>query len=141
MATGKLPDLLFFTPPAVPTTSKLWRPGAIAEALESSRDFGVWGSQVIEMPAELHAQFCAKLWPLAVRARKRSCPERVVSMSDAVMYASRRRVLSVPKAVWARLLALVDGAEGKGGEALVLYGWHLLLGQPAVMPHRTMSHH
>ena len=38
---------------------------------------------MLELPEALKASWCAHVWPLvsAVKPRKRSCPERVVTMS------------------------------------------------------------
>ena len=40
------------------------------------------------------------------------------------------------------LLAMVSGPGAKPeNEQLLLYGWHLLFGQPPVLSHRSMSRH
>lgn len=95
----------------------------------------------MEMPESLHATFCAKLWPFAAKARKRSCPERIVTMADAVMMVSRRRIQAIPEAAWKSILKLVDEPAESDTEQMLLHSWHLLLGQPAVMSHRTVSKH
>ena len=103
------------------------------------------------MPQSLHADFCARLWPFAAKARRKSCPERVVTMADAVTMVSRRRIQNVPLTAWKSLLALVSDAPSPASgarrppdarnEQLLAFGWHLLLGQPAVLAHRSMSRH
>lgn len=89
----KLPEYVFFAPASVPTTSAVFSPSALTQTAQQSRDFAIWGSHVVEMPASLHTQFCAKLWPLSNKAHKRSCPERVVTMADAIKW-SRSGVFS-----------------------------------------------
>ena len=93
------------------------------------------------MPSSLHTEFCAKLWPFATKARRKGCPDRVVTMADAVTMVSRRRIQNVPLEAWKSLLDLVKGNSDPRHEQLVAFGWHLLLGQPAVLAHRTMSRH
>ena len=41
---------------------------------------------MLELPEALKASWCASVWPLvsSVKPRKRSCPERVVTMSGAL---------------------------------------------------------
>lgn len=95
------------------------------------------------MPESVHAAFCAKIWPFATKARKRSCPERVVSMADAVAMVSRRKVQLLPLQSWKQLLELVASpdAAGAANAQLLQYGWHLLFGQPAVLPPRSTTRH
>jgi len=139
-----LPDMLFFAPATVSTSSKVFSPSAVSEAMAGSGgEFAVWGSHVIEMPESLHTAFCAKIWPFAKKARTRGCPERVVTMADSVVMVSRRRVQMLSQTSWKQLYDLVStpDAAGAANEQLLAYGWHLLLGQPAVLPHRTSSRH
>ena len=94
------------------------------------------------MPSAMYTDFCAKLWPFAAKARRKSCPERVVTMADAVTMVSRRRIENVPIETWKSLLQLVEGKGSKPSDAELLgFGWHLLFGQPAVLAHRSMSRH
>jgi len=137
----KLPEHIFFAPAQVPTSSNVFKPQSLAQSVRAAPDFGVWGSQVVEMPETMHTAFCAKIWPFAAKARKRGCPERIVTMADAVMMVSRRRIQAIPKAMWKSILALVDDPNETDNEQLLLYGWHVLVGQPAVMAHRTVSRH
>jgi len=136
----KLPDYVFFAPASIPTTSTVFSATALMQTAQQSRDFGMWGSHVVEMPATLHTDFCAKLWPFATKAHKRSCPERVVTMADAVTMVSKRRILNVPLSTWRALEKLLSDRNPLH-EQLLAYGWHLLFGQPAVLAHRTMSRH
>jgi len=136
----KLPEYVFFAPAVVPTSSSVFSAGALVQTLKTSRDFGMWGSHIVEMPAALHTEFCAKLWPFAKKAHKRSCPERVVTMADAVTMVSKRRILDVPIETW-RALGKLLAAGSPVHEQLLAYGWHLLFGQPAVLAHRAMSRH
>jgi len=110
--------------------------------MRQKTDFSVWGSHVIEMPSSLHTEFCARVWVHTPKARKRSCPERVVTMADAVTMVSRRKILNVPLSTWKALLGLVSGPSATPeGEQLIRFGWHLLFGQPPVLSHRAMSRH
>jgi len=137
----KLPEYLFFAPAVVPTSSSVFSPNALTQTLKStSHDFGMWGSHVVEMPAALMTDFCAKLWPYTAKAHKRACPERVVTMADAVTMVSKRKILNVPLSTWKALDALLAKKNPKD-EQLLAYGWHLLFGQPAVLAHRAMSRH
>ena len=136
----RLPEYVFFAPPSVPATSSVFSPGTLIGTMQSSPDFGIWGSHVVEMPNAMYAGFCAKVWPFAHKARRKSCPERVVTMADAVTMVSRRRIENVPLETWKSLLAIVEADGGKHAE-LLGYGWHLLFGQPAVLAHRSMSRH
>ena len=143
---AKLPELLFFAPAVVPASSSIFKPRTIGRAIASTPDFAIWGSHVVEMPEALHTDFCAKLWPFAAKARRRQCPERVVTMADAVVMVSRRHIQDVPLATWKALLALVatptSGATvAHAEEQLLAYGWHMLFGQPAVLGHRTILRH
>jgi len=135
-----LPEFLFFSPASVPTSSPLFAPTAVSDAISVSPDFSIWGSQVVEMPASMQTRFCAKVWPLAAKARKRTCPDRIVTMTNAVMRVSRTRILATPHETWRRVLALLEGGEA-ANEQLLAFGWHLLLGQPAVLHHRVMVRH
>lgn len=139
----KLPEKIFFTPATVSESSKVFRPSALIETIGSSEGFAVWGSQVMEMPSALRDAFCTRLWPFATRARKRSCPERVVTMADAVVMLSRERIQKLSLQSWKQLFNLVSTADATGleNEQLLVFGWHLLLGQPAVLPHRASSRH
>ena len=87
----------------------------------------------------MHAQFCAKVWPYAVKARKRSCPERVVTMADAVTVVSKRNIKKLRLESWKALLQLVETRAHPDNEQLLIYGWHLLFGQPAVLAHRASN--
>jgi len=143
----KLPELLFFTKPDTPADSRVFLPqgkGSIQEALAESPDFSLWGTHVLELPEALKAAWCANVWPLvsSAKPRKRSCPERVVTMSGALLYASKRRIMQTPLNTWRKVLALLDDAEAKAGnEVLLEHGWHLLFGQPAVLQGRFMQRH
>lgn len=88
----------------------------------------------------VHTEFCAKLWPFATKAHKRSCPERVVTMADAVTMVSKRKITNVNLSTWQALEKLL-GDRNPVHEQLLAYGWHLLFGQPAVLAHRAMSRH
>ena len=88
----------------------------------------------------VHTEFCAKLWPFATKAHKRGCPERVVTMADAVTMVSKRRILNVHLATWKSIEKLLSD-RNPAHEQLLAYGWHLLFGQPAVLAHRAMSRH
>ena len=136
----KLPEYVFFAPASVPTSSSVFSASALTQTLKASRDFGMWGSHVVEMPAALQSAFCARLWPFAVKAHKRACPERVVTMADAVPMVSKRRILNVPLPTWKALDAMLATQDAQA-EQLLAYGWHLLFGQPAVLAHRAMSRH
>jgi len=149
---GKLPPYVFFVPPVVPTTSRVFAkhgPGSIANAMRDSADFGIWGSRVVDMPASLHTTFCDVMWPLiqttergSGKARKRSCPERVVTMAEPLMYVSQRRILSTPIETWKKVLALLDDAKTKSAnDELVKFAWHMLFGQAAVLQPRFMHTH
>ena len=84
------------------------------------------------------------MWPLIanVKPRKRGCPERVVTMSGALMYASKRRIVQTPLNTWRKVLELLDNAAADAGNDVLLeYGWHLLFGQPAVLQGRFMQRH
>jgi len=146
----KLPDGVFFAPASVPLTSPVFSPsgaGSIAAAMTESEDFAMWGSRVIDMPASLHTTFCDVVWPLVSRhgekrKLKRSCPERVVTMAEPLIYVSKRRLLQTPYETWQKVLTLVDDAAAdKGNDELLKYGWHLLFGQGAVLQPRFMHEH
>jgi hypothetical protein len=47
----KLPDYVFFAPASIPTTSTVFSATALMQTAQQSRDFGMWGSHVVEMPA------------------------------------------------------------------------------------------
>jgi len=136
----KLPEFVFFAPAQVPSSSNVFRSQVVSQAARSG-DFGVWGSHVIEMPETMRTVFCSKFWPFAAKARKRGCPERIVTMADAVMMVSRSRIHKIPESDWNSILKLVDEPSETDNEQVLLYSWHLLLGQPAVMAHRTVSRH
>ena len=57
----KLPEYVFFTPTSVPTVSSVFSAQALTQTMQSSRDFGMWGSHVIEMPTS-----CARAPPAEV---------------------------------------------------------------------------
>ena len=133
-----LPELLFFAPASVEPSSSLFSPSAVVDATKGS-DFAVFGSHVVEMPASMHTSFCAKLWPHTAKARKRSCPERVVTMANAVMLASRQRIRAVPLATWQALLELAS--ESPESAQLLFYGWHLFFGEAAVLARRSITRH
>lgn len=139
----KLPEFLLFAPPSVASSSRVFNPTALSESAAGSAEFAVWGSHVVEMPESIHAAFCAKIWPFVKKARTRSCPDRVVTMADAVFMVSRRKVHSLSPQTWKQLHDLVASADAAGAanEQLLVYGWHMLLGQPAVLPHRHSSRH
>jgi len=146
----KLPELLFFARPDIPADSRVFLKdgkGSIQEALAESPDFSLWGSHVVELPANLRDAWCAKVWKLAsqsanVKARKRGCPERVVTMSSAAMYVSKRRLLQTPLNTWRQLLELLDSKQlDAGNDALMDFGWHVFFGQPAVLQGRFMQRH
>jgi len=106
---------------------------------------------VVDLPASMHANFCDVMWPLIQtterhaggKARKRSsCPERVVTMAEPLMYVSKRRILSTPKATWERVLALLDSKAAKAAnDDLIKFAWHMLFGQAAVLQPRFMHEH
>jgi len=143
----KLPELLFFARPDAPPDSRVFHgqgKGSIQDALAESPDFSLWGTAPVELPAALHAAWCAAVWPLvsSVKPRKRSCPERVATMSGAMMYVSKRRILMTPLNTWRKVLALLDDAAlHSGNEVLLDHGWHMLFGQPAVLQNRFMQRH
>jgi len=142
LRAGADAEYIFFAPASVSSASNVFSVSALQQTLKSSPDFGMWGSHVVEMPAALHTEFCAKVWPFAAKARKRSCPERVVTMADAVTMVSRRRILNVHLETWKALLKLVEGPNAEPiNEQLLAFGWHQLFGQPAVLAHRAMSRH
>ena len=126
-------EYLFFAPAPVRTSSRVFSATTLQQTLKANSDFGVWGSHVVEMPDHLHKRFCKKVWPLHPKARRRKCPERVVNMGDAVYMASRERVLNVPLTTWKALLKLVEGDADPANEELLAFGWHMFLGQPAVL--------
>ena len=84
--------------------------------------------------------FPFQVWPLARKARKRNCPERVVAMANAVMRVSRARILATSRETWTRVRALLEGGE-TANEQLLAFGWHIFFGQPAVLQHRAMTRH
>ena len=146
----KLPELLFFAKPDVPTDSRVFLKegkGSIPEALAESPDFSLWGTHVVELPAALHEQWCAKVWPLAAsgaspKARKRGCPERVVTMSGPLMYVSKRRVVQTPLNTWRKVLELLDSStQDAGNDVLMDFAWHVFFGQPPVLQGRFMQRH
>ena len=57
----KLPEYVFFAPASVPTSSSVFSADALTQTVSSSRDFGMWGSHVIEMPTS-----CARAPPAEV---------------------------------------------------------------------------
>lgn len=61
-------------------------------------------------------------------------------MADAVTVVSRRKIKSVHLETWKALLQLVETNKHPSHEQLVLFGWHLLFGQPAVLANRAMRH-
>mmetsp|Transcript_55662 Transcript_55662/g.121179 ORF Transcript_55662/g.121179 Transcript_55662/m.121179 type:complete len:1186 (+) Transcript_55662:218-3775(+) len=141
----KLPDRVVFVRGSVPDDSSAFsKEKGVASVAVQAADFHMWGSHSSELPLKLRGEFCASVWPLVQRARdfKKPCPERVVSMSNSLFVASRRRLLATPKDVWMALGALLSDAEAKpDAGALVDYAWHLLLGQPAVLQAKIMSQH
>ena len=142
LSVGDDAEYVFFTPATLPTTSSVFSSRTLQQAMRQKTDFSVWGSHVIEMPSSLHTEFCARVWVHTPKARKRSCPERVVTMADAVTMVSRRKILNVPLSTWKALLGLVSGPSATPeGEQLIRFGWHLLFGQPPVLSHRAMSRH
>ena len=142
LRAGDDAEYLFFAPSTVPVSSNVFSASALQQTLKASPDFGMWGSHVVEMPTALHTDFCAKVWPFAAKARKRSCPERVVTMADAVTMVSRRRILNVHLETWKALLKLVEGPDADPvNEQLLAFGWHQFFGQPSVLAHRAMSRH
>ena len=138
-----LPDVLLFTPATVSKTSKVFTAAALTEAMATAGDFAVWGSHVVEMPQSLHTAFCAKIWPFAKKARTKPCPDRVVSMADAVLMVPRRRVQLLTLQTWKQLYDLIKGSDAESAKnaQLLEFGWHLLLGQPAALPHRASAKH
>jgi hypothetical protein len=62
-------------------------------------------------------------------------------MTDAVVMASKRRIEMVSLETWRTMLSLVDGPDKVENEQLLFYGWHIILGQPAVLTHRATSRH
>ena len=128
---------------------------------QESEDFGMWGDHVVEMPPSLLSSFCDKIWPLIPhpKPRKRGCPDRVVTMSTPIIYVSRWRIprrmpqacnrrrtrvplrrqeiLRVPYASWLKLLEILDDDDDK----LLLFSFHMLFAQPAVLPQRLMRLH
>ena len=85
------------------------------------------------------ASFCDKIWPLVPhpKPRKRGCPDRVVTMSTPIIYVSRQRILTVPYANWVKLLEVLDDGDDK----LLLFSFHMLFAQPAVLQQRLMRLH
>jgi len=139
---SKLPEMVFLAPASVPPSSNVFRSEVISQAVRGSKsDFGIWGSHVIEMPENMRTAYCSKMWQYAAKSRKRGCPERIVSMADAVFMVSRERIHSISPETWKSILKLVDEPAEAENEQMLLYSWHLLLGQPAVMAHRTLSKH
>ena len=57
----KLPEFVIFTPASVPTTSSVFTASGLSQTVTQSRDFGMWGSHVIEMPTS-----CARAPPAEV---------------------------------------------------------------------------
>jgi len=137
----KLPERVFFAPAVVSHSSSVFTSNVVLQAIQNSPDFGIWGSQVVEMPHKLHEAFCSKIWPFAAKARKRSCPDRVVAMADAVVMVTKRRIQTIDSASWKMLADLVDGPSKAENEQLLFFGWHIILGQPAVLTHRAVSRH
>jgi len=146
----KLPDGIFFAPATVPSTSPVFSAsgaGSIAAALAESPDFAMWGSRVIDMPASLHTTFCDVVWPLVSRhvekrKLKRSCPERVVTMAEPLLYVSKRRLQQTSLETWQKVLSLLsDATANKGHDELFKFGWHMLFGQGAVLQPRFMHEH
>lgn len=150
---NKLPDIVFFTPSIVPKTSRVFDASgraSIGAVMRDSPEFGMWGSRVVDMPAAMHTSFCDVMWPLIQtterqsggKARKRSCPERVVTMAEPLMFVSKRRILSTPKETWAQVLRLLDNKDTKAAnDELIKFAWHMLFGQAAVLQPRFMHEH
>ena len=142
----RLPATLFFAPPDVPTTSRIFSPsgpGSIAAARAETEDFAIWGTRVIDMPAAMHTTFCDIVWPLVEKRKlKRSCPERVVTMAEPILMVSKRRILQTPKETWIKVLHLLDNkVADKGNDELLKFGWHLFFGMGAVLQPRFMHEH
>lgn len=136
----KLPEYVFFAPASVPASSSVFSAASLSQSAKASNGFGVWGSHVVEMPQSLMADFCAKMWPHTPKAHRKGCPERVVTMADAVTMVAKRHILHVPLESWRSLEKLLAD-KSPANEQLLAYGWHLLFGQSAVLAQRSMSRH
>jgi hypothetical protein len=143
---AKLPERLFFAAGSTPASSSLFASqDPITRALADSDDFGIWGTAAAEMPESMRAAFCAEVWPIAKEVAKRGghrdCPAHVTGMSDAMMYASRGRILAVPKVSWAKLASLLEGAQGKAHADMLGHAWHTMLGEPAALAKKVKHQH
>ena len=120
----------------------------------------MWGDHVVEMPPSLLSSFCDKIWPLIPhpKPRKRGCPDRVVTMSTPIIYVSRwriprrmpqacnRRRTRVPLRRQGSCASPMQLAEAAGDlddddDKLLLFSFHMLFAQPAVLPQRLMRLH
>jgi len=144
-AHKEMPELLVFVRPGVPPESSAFTSErGLPLAAANGADFGMWGSHITELPVALQPNFCKIIWPLiqSARSHSRPCPDRVVSMSSSLFFASKRRVQATPRAVWVALSDLLKQDASSGDvESLLDFGWHMLLGQPAVLQPRFMTKH
>uniref|UniRef100_A0A7S0L1S9 Amine oxidase domain-containing protein n=1 Tax=Coccolithus braarudii TaxID=221442 RepID=A0A7S0L1S9_9EUKA len=136
----KLPERIVFVRGGLPADSALLSKGSGVDKFANS-DFHMWGSHVAELPLSLRSDFCQIAWPLVQRVRRhsRSCPERVLTMSNSAMFVSKRRLLAAPIDVWQSLLALLSDRAAATNGQVIDFAWHLLFGQPAVLPGRAMT--
>ena len=99
-----------------------------------------WAGPPLRLPLECTRHVARLLEEVAAKAHRKSCPERVVTMADAVTMVSKRKILNLPLSTWQSLEKLLSDRD-PAHEQMLAYGWHLLFGQPAVLTHRSMSRH